>query len=120
MNRDEFQFIVDEFTGEENTSVISEIWCVGGVGGGNCWTDDGHYDLAADPEPDLEVLDKILERAAPNITYLQYKKLSKMIKTEDYSQNEYYGNYTNYRKKYISVDDIWNMIMEIDVYATNE
>ncbi len=72
-------------------------WMAGGVGGGNCWKDDDHYSIPAEPEPPFEDIDIIIEKVCPNLTYLQYKKLiPEIISIDTVTDYEYYGNSTNY------------------------
>lgn len=74
-------------------------WTTGGTAGGS-WRDDGtedkHYGVEGEPEPEFEALDKLLEFLCPSITFLQYKKMSGIIKRESRHENEYYGNSTEH------------------------
>ena len=135
MTRDEFQEIVDEITGGEYyppqrknkskridgrngyygpTLKLTVEWMTGGAWGGNCWNDrePSSYGPDPDPEPDLAVLDNILERVAPTIGFLQYKQLMQKVKRESRTEYEYYGNHTSYASKEISVEDIWEFLVE--------
>lgn len=98
---------------EENTIGIK--WITGGMRGGSCW-DEGNsqrYASEGDPKPEFEDLDLILEKVIPHITFLQYKKLCKsLIKEESWSEDEYYGNSTNYMINYISIDELYNYLIE--------
>jgi hypothetical protein len=91
-------------------------WRTGGESGGSCWddgTEDNHYAVSADPEPEFESLDKLLIKLCPNISYLQYKRIiGSVIKTGEYTQNEYYGNYTTYSYKVILLRDLFNILNE--------
>ena len=99
---------------DADREVLYISWVAGGKTGGNCWTGQSHMEaLSADEEPDFDALDKYLEENFPQITYLQYKKIEKLIKTFDHTVQEYYGNYTIYRKKFIFVDELRNLIDEL-------
>ncbi len=76
-------------------------WVIGGINGGNCWDDGGHYSLTAEEEPEFESLDNILMDVYPSLTFLQYRKLMNedFIKYSSKTQYEYYGNYTEYKDK---------------------
>lgn len=91
-------------------------WMSGGVGGGSCWDEgDGnnHYSIEGDSKPEFEDLDLILEKVMSNITFLQYKKLCKfLIKEKSWSEDEYYGNSTNYIINYIFIDELYDYLME--------
>ncbi len=90
-------------------------WTIGGIGGGSCWDSSraSHHAIDAEPEPEFSALDSILEKFKPDISYFEYKKLlSKVLKTREYSYNEYYGNCTNTMEKYIYLDDLFNYIYQ--------
>jgi hypothetical protein len=94
---------------------ISVDWTTGGQYGGSCW-DDGkssHYACDAEPEPDFDVLDKVLERLWPEISFIQYKGLSRdlITRSEDRS-NDYYGNYTDYAKKTIKLRALYDRLVK--------
>jgi len=135
MTRDEFQKIVDEITGGEyyppqrkNQSrgikgrsgyygpklKLKVEWMTGGAWGGNCWDDSESSSYAPDPEkePEFEQLDEILERVASTIGFLQYKTLMQKVQYDTSTAYEYYGNHTSYASKEISIDDIWDFLVE--------
>ena len=90
-------------------------WVVGGQSGGSCWDTDRHvyFPKDADPEPEFKQLDSILAKVCPNITYLEYKRLAAtVVQTYDYCYNDYYGNYTEYRKKYVVLEDLYNYLLK--------
>ena len=49
-------------------------WVVGGMTGGS-YRGGELYSCSAEPEPEFEQLDTILEKVCPNVTFLQYKKI---------------------------------------------
>jgi len=60
-------------------------------------------------------LDKILETFSPSLSFLQYRKLTKAgiyiyTKRTDY---EYYGNYTEYRKREIDLTVLYTTLKDI-------
>jgi|SRR5690349_4354210 len=85
-------------------------WTIGGMTGGSCWDDgetDNHRPVSADPEPELEELDKLLEVFCPTITFMQYKRLSQaLIKRDTYTDYEYYGNYYEKAVKFVVLSDL--------------
>lgn len=89
---------------------ISIEWRIGGMTGGNCWGDCPEWPVTADPEPEFEMIDKILEKYLPNISYLDYKKLASLIKYDEHTEREYYGNYTEYAIKTINGVELYNFI----------
>lgn len=95
---------------------ITKSWIVGGEGGGSCWddgTDDHHHSVKAQSEPDFVELDVILEHFVPKLSFQQYKRLDReLVKTREYSENEYYGNYYNYRMGYVCLQELYNYLRE--------
>lgn len=85
-------------------------WSPGGVSGGSCWGDSSprrHTD--DEPEPDLVAFDVILERIKPDLTYLQYRRLERgLIKSVGWTEDEYYGNSTDYTVKSIRLRDLFD------------
>jgi hypothetical protein len=89
---------------------IKEYWCIGGVTGGNCWGGEANESVSAHDEPEYGGLDDLLLEIAPNITFLQYKKILSCEERYEYTDHEYYGNYTEYRVKYISINALYNIL----------
>lgn len=83
----------------------SEEWATGGRTGGNPWSDETSP-LQADEPNELVVLDEFLENYFPSITILQYKRLSRLIKFQNWNDDQYYGNNANYKCAYITFEDI--------------
>lgn len=85
-------------------------WQIGGQSGGSCW-DEGssrYYPLKSEKEPEFQSLDLILTELCPNINITQYKTLcNAVIKYDERSVNEYYGNYTDYGIKRIRFGDLY-------------
>lgn len=126
MFRQEFQDIVNDVIGVDKTGhgkkavVTNKLnlevrWCSGGQSGGNCWDDDDsthYYSIDGEPEEDFWELDSILERVCPAITYLQFRKLEKLIEHDSEREDDYYGNYTNYSIKRLSIEKLWDFLVE--------
>lgn len=104
----------NERNSKNDSPSLTIEWLIGGQSGGSCW-DEGphqHYPISADEEPEFKELDTILEEYFPNLSYLKYKGLTKLIKSHEYKQNEYYGNYREYRRNYILLEDLYNFLKE--------
>lgn len=80
-------------------------WDSYGYSGGNCWGNSAErYENDA---PNFEVLDMVLEKLKPDLTYLQFKEIdSLIIDSTDNGRYEYYGNQTTYEMKMIVLDDL--------------
>ena len=95
---------------QSDTEKISVEWRVGGMRGGSCWGDHP-YPIDADDEPEFNVLDQILELICPNISFLQYKNISSQaIVRGEYRDNDYYGNYTDYKTKTIILKNLFDVL----------
>jgi hypothetical protein len=91
-------------------------WVSGGIGGGNCWNEGGHYGLSAEPEPEDETLAVILETFCPNLSYLQYRRLSQiddLYIRESKTEREYYGNYTEYETRELNLEAVYDFLVKI-------
>ena len=91
--------------------VIYRARQTGGVSGGSCWE-------SSDPQPftiefkeeNWSALDLVLEKLMPDIKYLQYKKIQKLIHSNTEIENEYYGNSRDYLVEYIILSELEDMI----------
>jgi hypothetical protein len=85
----------------KNREELSIQWVIGGMQGGNCWGGEANQSVSAEPEPEFEEFDKILEKVCPSISFIQYKRLVQecVVVGEGSGYGEYYGNYTDYGKK---------------------
>lgn len=95
-------------------------WLAGGVGGGNCWSSNEHYEIPGEVEPHFTDLDIILEQVSPKITYLEYRKLlwgltPSLIEYETFEVNEYYGNSTTYGYKKVVLRRLWERLNGLGV-----
>lgn len=89
-------------------------WISGGMCGGNCWGDSADSEVTPEPEPDLPLLDELLDAVAPRLTVRQYKQLlSDVVHRDDRSEYEYYGNYTRYGIKRVSFNTVYLTLKEM-------
>jgi len=86
------------------------IYCryeTGGYSGGSCWDDSDPQPYYNDvPKDRFKVLELVLEKLKPNITYLQYKKIESMIHDNEETEHEYYGNQTDWKVEYIVLSEL--------------
>jgi hypothetical protein len=93
---------------------IKVKWVVGGTTGRSCW--GGEFKSKPidelEDEPDFDKLDAILELFCPNITYLQYKKLTnELVKYSEYNDGgDWYGNYYEYKVKTVNLKELFEYI----------
>ena len=128
MTREEFQGHVtavfssaSEWRGENylfwnhGTEDYYEVsWITGGKCGGNCWGDSADEYVSSQPEPELDLLDDLLQEVAPGTTFLQYKKLLKEVVEHDARTDyEYYGNYTEYGIKRVKFDSLYESLVHM-------
>lgn len=91
--------------------VIYTRYETGGYSGGSCWDSSNPQPFSTDPPNDkFKVLDMVLEELMPNITYLQFKKIDALIHSEEESENEYYGNCTDYKVEYIVLSELYKLL----------
>ncbi len=59
------------------------------------------------------MLDFVLEVLKPNITLLQYRRVERLIHSENSRDDEYYGNSTNYTTEYIILSELETLLEEM-------
>jgi hypothetical protein len=145
MTREEFEKKVTELTGgrfaireklppEEQptprsrrmrtfTKEISVEWLTGGMSGGSCWGGEPRplENWEKEKEPEFEDLDLLLEHFAPNITFMKYKRLNQNIVEEGFRyEPDYYGNSREYDIKKVSVNHLYDWLVENNYIETPE
>lgn len=91
-------------------------WVTGGVCGGNCWGDSANQAVESEPEPDLPLLDELLENICPDLRVKDYKKiLSEVVCRSESSSYEYYGNYTTNGTKTVWFNTLYVTLCEMDL-----
>lgn len=100
----------------EHRLVIYQRILTGGKSGGSCWgTEAKPYHVTPDLDS-WEVLDTVLEKLAPGITYLQYRKIMKtLVHSNEEEEYQYYGNYDDYIVRWIPVDDLIQFLTENEI-----
>lgn len=103
-NATDFEAYVNEYF-----DVYPLRWTTGGISGGTCWSESGHYAIESEEEPEMEVLDEILQDVYPNLTYLNFRKMMRLpiIKVENWRESEYYGNYSYGKKKTLDIIELY-------------
>ena len=99
---------------------LSFIWLVhetGGVRGGSCWDSSDPQEYINNEEmPEFVAFDEVLNIVYPDISHLQYNVIwSEFVKEIDYRDCEYYGNYTDYEIKYVSLCDLYTYLIDHDL-----
>jgi hypothetical protein len=62
----------------------------------------------------MSELDTLLEKVAPNISFLQYKKITnECISTKDFSEGDYYGGCVYYSQYVLDVKSLFDILKEI-------
>jgi len=90
--------------------VIYMRWELGGYSGGSCWNDNEPTRYSGEVKPNFEVLDIVLKELSPNITYLQYKDIEKLIQSDEKSEWEYYGNSTDWGIQFIILSELITLL----------
>lgn len=100
---------------------VESRWVTGGVSGGSCWDtgdENPHYPLEGEPEPEFDAFDKIIEELAPNIGFVQYKRLCReVIERSSKQVNEYYGNHTTYGVKRFFLKKLYDELVDKGLYV---
>lgn len=86
-----------------------------GVSGGNCWGGENvsfYSDSVLDEMPHFTPL---FSKICPNITFLQYKKIAGLVKEDSFTVREYYGNETTYTYFYLSIEELYKEIKNLNI-----
>lgn len=93
------------------------IYCryeTGGYSGGSCWdwSNPQHY-TEEPPKDRFKVLEFVLEKLKPSITFLQYKKIEEIVHNNEETEYEYYGNSTDWKVEYIILSELEDFLNKI-------
>lgn len=86
--------------------VIYKAQVISGHSGGSCWDDSNPEYFENKKDESWKCLDLVLEKLKPSITYLQYKKISSLIHTNEETEREYYGNDRDWLIQYIILSEL--------------
>jgi hypothetical protein len=89
--------------------VIYSRYEIGGYRGGSCWGNLSKP-YTVDEKPKFKVLDLVLKKIKPDLTYLEFRELEELIKTNEKTDREYYGNSTDYKIEYIVLSDLYKTL----------
>jgi hypothetical protein len=92
--------------------VIYMRWEIGGISGGSCWDSSNPQPYTIGTQPSFEVLDLVLKELCPNISYLMFRGIEKLINDSETHEWEYYGNCTNFSIKYIVLSELITYLEE--------
>jgi hypothetical protein len=85
-------------------ALVSTSWRTGGISGGSCWGGEANQPVEGEEKPAW--LEEFLEAVAPETSFLKFRRLQSKCKRYDYTNDEYYGNSTDYAFEVITVSDI--------------
>lgn len=85
--------------------VIYMRWEAGGWTGGS-YLDGERYRKTPDNKPKFRVLDMVLKRLKPDISFLEYREIEDLIHTNDEEDRDYYGNSSEYKIEYIILSEL--------------
>ncbi len=99
---------------EYSSLFFEETWVSGGQSGGNCWAsgEQEYYPVSSETPGNLNApLLSIIKEFCPNMTAIFFfENIIPLIKYYNFTKNEYYGNYYEYTRVYIMVEELFNTI----------
>lgn len=99
---------------DNNQATINVEVETGGASGGSCYGGEAHfYSTGADINTtSCDTLVYFIEELFPEITLRKYNEFIGSLKWNftEYEVNEYYGNYTCYDIKYLTLPDVHNAL----------
>jgi hypothetical protein len=95
---------------------LTAKWTTGGMYGRSCWGGELDRSEPAEPEPEDETIVEILEDVAPNLTFVQGRRLlltDGLYKRDTDHCRDYYGNYTDYATRTLDLQVLYDALREI-------
>ena len=87
---------------------------IGGYSGGNCWDDTEPSYYRNNNELSYDKLDSLLEKVCPKLSFLEYRKITKLLsEKQTWSENEYYGNTTDYEYQILPLKELYDLLTEM-------
>lgn len=104
------------YGGEKDSFEIQDTWFIiqkhisSGAEGGSCWGDEAKYFYNTNAPQDFLPLEEILLTFCPDISYLKYREIEKLIIPGEERRPEFYGNHTNYITFTLDIRVLYDMI----------
>jgi adenylate kinase family enzyme len=96
---------------DEHGIVKGDSWSLGGTWN-DCWGNTGTVSPSTAPDSMTE-FDDLLEKVAPSISFLQYKKISKnCVSIREYSDGDYYGGSTYHNQYLLDLPCLYEYLIE--------
>lgn len=124
MNFDEFKALAIESGAREPYVYRRDFglcfyteWLCGGITGNSCWGRDPRPVEPDTPETSIKALDAFLLKVAPSINFLQYRNIENDILERDTYDTgcDYYGNYSEYSYLKVTVEGLYNKLVELNL-----
>ena len=93
--------------------VVYMRWHTGGVSGGSCWDHSNPQPYSSNnKKPKFEVLDLVLKELCPNIYFLQFRDVEKLIQSDSKTEYEYYGNCEEFDIEYVVLSELIELLKQ--------
>lgn len=93
---------------KEKGYVIYQRHKTGGAAGGSYHEDSyARPYVISESKPNWDALDEVLRMVCPEISYLKYKEIEKLIINSNETDYEFYGNYTDYEIFYLPLEKLY-------------
>jgi adenylate kinase family enzyme len=97
---------------DDNGFITSDSWSLGGTYG-SCWNDEIHHVSPGEPLTCFREFDELIEKVAPDINFLKYKRLySETVTSQTRSEGDYYGGTVTYAYLQCDVNKLYGMLKE--------
>lgn len=88
--------------------VLYQRYISGGMTGGSCWDERTYY--FENEVPEFSILYDVLSVISPELSLKDYEKTLDLIRENDYTEIDYYGNYDNYEIRYVILEELYNLL----------
>ena len=83
----------------------------GGVSGGSCWSSNNPKPyVKKSPKDKMRILDLVLKDLKPDITFLEFREIERLIHNNSETEYETYGNHTDFEIEYIVLSDLYKFL----------
>lgn len=123
MTKKEFQTVVRDTLGQHiaDKMELSWRWTTEGQEGGSPWGGEHRPIRNIESEPETEELYKLLEMVAPDISFIQFKRLeSTVVTTSRWTSSDYYGNWWAGPEKKVNLNRLYDFLSERELLSNSK
>lgn len=104
----------EDYSDEGDLKYIVDMVETGGHSGGSCWEDSNPMVYSTSNSLGrFENLSKVVRATMPDISFMEYEGVLDLVKRDDHTDYEYYGNSTQYACQYVELKELYLYLSDI-------